>query len=285
MKKILIPAAFSLAAIVAQAAIQTVGINQSGTNGSGNANNSTNGSVAIAEFFNTDIATTASAANGNLLQGATLSSTTPFAGSPALSQFGAGFNTTGSVLTNAAGPTDNGSGLQTLTSMSYLQLSGAYATSPTITFNLNTTTNTAGYNISSVVSYASFGYNGAALANQAYSIYYRTVGSSTYTLLSTVNYSPFNGANSASGGQAAGATKVVTNDSVGAPLIGGVDSVQVVFANSGITNSYSALQGTVYNEFAILGTATAVPEPSTYGLMGAGALAAAAMIRRKRRSV
>lgn len=37
------------------------------------------------------------------------------------------------------------------------------------------------------------------------------------------------------------------------------------------------------NDINVLGTVTAVPEPSTYGLMGAGALAAAAIVRRRRK--
>jgi hypothetical protein len=59
------------------------------------------------------------------------------------------------------------------------------------------------------------------------------------------------------------------------------------FSDAGVTETAGfdvvVLDDFIYGEPQALGNAaTAVPEPSTYGLIGAGALALAALLRRRR---
>ena len=58
---------------------------------------------------------------------------------------------------------------------------------------------------------------------------------------------------------------------------GNVDAASYTFLNATAGFAYAFADGTL--------TVTAVPEPSTYGLLGAGALAAAALARRRRARV
>jgi hypothetical protein len=126
----------------------------------------------------------------------------------------------------------------------------------TLTFDLNTSVNTLGYNISSIATYA--GWFGTR-ANQSYIVEFSLVGSASYNTLDTVNYLPIPNADGATN-----STRVVISDSLFGSIASGVDSLRFTINTPGPgINS-----DTAYREFDIIGTATVVPEPTTYAMLG-----------------
>lgn len=151
----------------------------------------------------------------------------------------------------------------------------------TYTVTLNTSVNTLGYDISGINTFASWSQNGAFLANQKFQLLVMTVSGGTFLDYGTFAYTPTAFALTT---EQTGATMVNITGQSGL-IASGVSALRFVFQDHGVSNSISTVNGTVYQEVDVIGSATAVPEPSTYGLMGAGALAVALIRRRLRRNV
>jgi hypothetical protein len=125
----------------------------------------------------------------------------------------------------------------------------ATASGYTITFDLDTSVNILGYDISSIATFAGWQ---SYRANQSYEIFYRTVGNG-YQSLTSVNYLP-----AVSSGFNNGTRVALTDDS--GFIITGVDSIQFSI------NRPAGVTETIFREFDISGIAT-IPEPTTYMLV------------------
>jgi len=129
---------------------------------------------------------------------------------------------------------------------SYLE--GSYS----VTFMLDTTSNTAGYDLTSIATIS--GWTSSRIA-QSYSVTYTTIANpATSVELATVFYDP----------GAGGSAKVVLTDSSGL-LATGVNSIT-------FNISQPPQFGTVWREMEVQGSPTAVPEPAALGLLGVGAV-------------
>ena len=115
----------------------------------------------------------------------------------------------------------------------------------TVTFTLDTSLNTGGYDITGITTIAGWEKNGANLANQHYEVWISAVGDSNFVLLHTVDYKPFTstGLNGNTG-----ATKVNLSKN-GEIMANGVDAVRFVFLDDG--ESFGQVDGTVYQEIDI----------------------------------
>ena len=129
------------------------------------------------------------------------------------------------------------------------------------TFELDTTTNTAGYDIDTVVTIAGWFENGSALANQAYELLMRKVGSDDFESLGHFESTDF----SESDNNFSGSSRLAISGT-GGYLATNVDAVRFILADHGIANGNIALDGTVYQEFDVHGVAS-VPEPGTLLLL------------------
>jgi lysophospholipase L1-like esterase len=127
----------------------------------------------------------------------------------------------------------------------------------TQTIVFNTTVNTAGYNISGITTYAGHSENGSALANQKYNLEYRRVGSTSYTSLGLISHIPYNNTNT----DLAAATRITITDSTGT-VASGVDAIRITYLSHGFTNGNPAVDGTLYKEVDVFGTAAAIPAPA-----------------------
>lgn len=127
-----------------------------------------------------------------------------------------------------------------------------------VTFNLDTSVNTAGYDVTSIASFG--GWNDAGRDAQRYSLYFSTVGSEDYTLYGQLDRNP-------AGGSLSAVQAVFTG------LATNVDSVKVIFLD-GVENGYVG-----YGEFDVTGTAS-IPEPSTGSAL---LLASLGLLSRRRR--
>ncbi len=156
---------------------------------------------------------------------------------------------------------------------------GAAALLPeTYTIALDVATNPLGYDVSSVETFAGWTENGPQLGNQRYTLSVSLVATPvTFDSVGTFEYVPF-ADNTSSGGSVTHMT--VADD--GAGLIGtGVHSVRFEFLDHGFSGPNTDVDGTVYYETDINGTATAaVPEPSSAALLG---LAGVAMLLRRKK--
>jgi hypothetical protein len=128
----------------------------------------------------------------------------------------------------------------------------------TLTYNLDITSNTFGYDISEILLFSGWQ---DARAGQSYIVSYSVVGDSGFTMLADVT-------------QAASGGSFVTRtfDNTFSPLATGVDAVRFEIRNFG------SLTDTVYREIDVIGAAS-VPEPSAALLGGLGVLA---LLRRRR---
>jgi hypothetical protein len=157
----------------------------------------------------------------------------------------------------------NGSDYNELTDGAYgsiftggtLLIDGAWdnpAGTATITYDLDLSGAALGYDITSIVSYA--GWSSASLGQQTITVEYSVVGDAGFTSFGT-------GINA---GAASSSTKVTFEDDTtpGIVIASGVDSIR-----------FSSGAWTVFREYDAIGTATAVPEPSTTALLGLGGLA------------
>lgn len=136
-----------------------------------------------------------------------------------------------------------------------------------LTYNLDVSVNTLGYDITSIETF--YGYNGSAsaFADQIYSIEYALVGSpATYTGLTSVNFNPDT--------SVAASQITITEDAGSMILASGVSSIRFLLS----PNPANSQVG-IAREFDVFGTATVVPEPSTALLGGLGLLA---LLRRRR---
>lgn len=142
---------------------------------------------------------------------------------------------------------------------------GAWTTvSATAEYNIGLGANGLGYDLTSVVSIADW--VNVGFGNQGWTLEVRPVGGS-YSALATVDYQAL--------GAAGGTTKVTLTDDSGV-LATGIDSVRVT-ANS--VNGGANAGAFVWRELDVLGTSTAVPEPSTAAFLG---LCGFALLRRRR---
>ncbi len=127
----------------------------------------------------------------------------------------------------------------------------------TQTIVFNTTVNTAGYNITGITTYAGHSENGSALANQKYTLEYRQVGSASFTSLGLVSNTPFDNANT----DLAAATRIAITDSTGT-IVSGVDAIRITYLSHGFTNGNTSVDGTLYKEVDVFGTAATIPPPA-----------------------
>jgi hypothetical protein len=130
----------------------------------------------------------------------------------------------------------------------------------TITFTLDTSVNTLGYDVTSIAGYGGWGDGGRD--NQIYSIYFSQVGSSAFTYLGGVNHQP--------GSPGAPSAVRTLFDNVG---LTGVDAIRIDFLD-GQENGFAG-----YGEFDVIGTPT-VPEPASVFLLLIGCTGVA--LRRRR---
>ncbi len=147
----------------------------------------------------------------------------------------------------------------------------------TYTFYLDVSTNSLGYDIQEIHSYAGWNENGSTLANQKYELLVSTVDGAEFTSLGTFTYTPF----AATDTNTAAATKVTLIEDATGIIASGVDAVRFILMDTGIDNA-STVDGNVYFEIDVLGMAT-VPEPATWWLLGAGSFTALALFRRRQR--
>jgi hypothetical protein len=124
----------------------------------------------------------------------------------------------------------------------------------TYTAALDTNVNTLGYKITEIRSFAGWNQNGSKLANQKYEVWVRMVGEAEFTSLGTHTYAPFDDADTAE----AAATKMVLRRSDGV-IATGIDAVHFVVMDPGFNNGNLAIDGSVYFEFDVIGSAIPVP--------------------------
>ena len=119
----------------------------------------------------------------------------------------------------------------------------------TVTYTLDTSVNTGGYDITEITTIAGRENGGANLANQVYEVWVSSVGSDEFSLLHTVNYKPF-----VDGGE--GETRVTLNNSSGL-LANNIDQVRFVFLDDG--EDFGSVDGSVYQEIDIFSTTVTPP--------------------------
>jgi len=149
--------------------------------------------------------------------------------------------------------------------------------SPVVTFTLNTSVNTGGYNLTSINSI--YGWQDwQSLSDQDYTISYTTVTDSTFTVLDTVAYNPFDPAlDNSQNGTHANATDV-TLTQLG--TITGVNAIRFSFTPYFGPSSVEQ-GGQMIREIDVFGTPSEVPEPSTYAMVLAGLAFVGFCVRRK----
>jgi len=135
-----------------------------------------------------------------------------------------------------------------------------------VAFNLDTSVNAFGYDITSVAGYG--GWNDGGRDRQQFSVFVSFIGDPTYLRLGTVDHDVPGGPTTPSA-----SSSVFTLDT---PL-SGVDSIRIEFLG-GQENGHAG-----YGEFDVIGTAS-VPEPSSALLLLGGISAAAASRRTRRRA-
>jgi hypothetical protein len=133
-----------------------------------------------------------------------------------------------------------------------------------VTFTLDTSVNTYGYDISSIANYG--GWNDAGRDQQKYSVFYSLVGDSSFSLFGSVDHN----SGTASANDPSATSVIFTPDSA----LANVDAIRIDFLN-GVENGYTG-----YGEFDVVGAAS-VPEPGSTALLGLGF---AALIARRRRN-
>ena len=129
----------------------------------------------------------------------------------------------------------------------------------TLTFELNTGSAPDGYAISAIRTFAGWKGGGSqTLANQKYSIEYRSVGSGTWSPLETVDYSPFSTLSNTPAN-----TRVVVSAPTG-HLVSNVAALRFNFQAP--SRSGGANNGTLLQEIDIVGFAVDVPMVTINGL-------------------
>lgn len=132
------------------------------------------------------------------------------------------------------------------------------------TYTFNVSTNTLGYDITSINVFSGWGDGRAA---QSYRLWYSLVGDTNFYQLGGDIIATFNNAS----------VMTRTYDDTGTPILTGVNAIRFVqFDGPG---QYDGVQ-TVFREFDVVGTAT-IPEPGT-GALVAGGLLVMLLLRRCR---
>jgi hypothetical protein len=126
------------------------------------------------------------------------------------------------------------------------------------TFNLNTSINTRGYNITSIDTYSAYAPSRAA---QQYDVYFTTVDSATPQFLLHVGLSPV-----AILGNAYAATLVHSDDTTGV-LASNVNSIRF-----DVQKPDGDFSGSTYRVFDVFGAAAPLPEPGALAIIGLGGL-------------
>ncbi len=148
---------------------------------------------------------------------------------------------------------------------------GGPAAAGSVTFNLNTTLNTQGYDISALNVFA--GWNQKAIL-QIFSVSYTTVGNAIPMTLTNVNYLPF--ANPAGVGDYSSLTSIISDNA--SPLISGVNSITFSFEPYDFGGD---IRTTMLREISVIGIAS-IPEPSTVAIIALAGGLFAVMGMRKR---
>jgi len=144
-----------------------------------------------------------------------------------------------------------------------------FASGTSVTFLFDLTTNTRGYDLSSIKTYAAWD---AGRDGQEYTVTYSTATDPT-TFLALASAGPFDVTGNVPAGPA-GRTLITIADLGGGTLVGGVAGLRFTFT------SYEN-GGTAYREIDVQGTPTAIPESGTAPfIFGAAALTLAALGRR-----
>ena len=144
------------------------------------------------------------------------------------------------------------------------------SSSTVVTFTLDTSIYTLGYEINSIRNINGYSSNAKAYANQTFDILYSTVAAPLVFLpLTTVSYTPFSNTGPS------GASMVTLTDTTGILAIG----VAAIRLNIPLTLDTG--ETAVFREFDLIG-GPVVPEPSTAALLGLGCVGLA--IRARRRS-
>ena len=134
---------------------------------------------------------------------------------------------------------------------------GGSGTGTFVTYTLDTSVNTRGYDITSIAVYG--GWNDNGRDQQAYTAAYSLVGSPLFIDLPPVNFNPV----VASGFQSA--TRSIISDNVVPTLASGVDEIRFTFNTPPPENGYTG-----YAELDVFGSPTPVPEPGSVVLILAG---------------
>jgi hypothetical protein len=185
--------------------------------------------------------------------------------------FGGGTSTANALNDGILGATTgNGTDLNTTA----FDIDGTWTT----TFNLNTTLNPQGYDISSIVTIAAWANNaGATRTDQRYSVQYTTVSNATPQTLGAgpFSYNPNDGGGNAS-------SQITLRDSSGpGNTIDVLTGVNSLIFNFMPTNGVDVTQ-TTYREVDVFGQATVpVPEPSSCLFAAIGAIGLVLITRHK----
>jgi len=133
---------------------------------------------------------------------------------------------------------------------------------------LNTSVNTLGYTITEIRSFAGWNQNGSKFANQKYELFVSRVGSAAFTSLGTFTYAPFENSDT----NDAAATKMVLTDESGI-IADEVDALRFVFVDPGFNNGSTGVDGSVFHEIDVIGSALPLPPPPDITVIGSVAAA------------
>jgi hypothetical protein len=144
-----------------------------------------------------------------------------------------------------------------------------------VTYTLDTTANTAGYDISEIDGYSGWS---TARYGQRYELFVHHVGDAVGVFTELGGANNIIGWSPSPGSLTTVCTKVACTDTIGV-LAGGVDQVEVLFHNdTSWPSNYVA-----YRELDIMGSPTPTPEPSTLIIASCGLICLLAYAWRKRR--
>lgn len=128
----------------------------------------------------------------------------------------------------------------------------------TYTAFLNTAASPLGYEIHRIRSFAGWNQNGASLANQKYELLVRKAGGSAFESLGVHEYSPFRNESTQEAGSSM--MTLAADDGV---IATGVDAVRFIVMDHGFNSAdvgTSGVDGTVFQEFDVVGAAVPLPD-------------------------